>query len=156
MPVIAISKPATLTPAAEETVSTSSATKTVPANQKAIDALPLDSGTWRISGIPGLYVRCRAKSKSFFLQRRVRGTLIKQSLGALTMKDAKEKALSSWSGMRRKPALGQTTFAQTFEAYMEQATLATATVTNYRINFTTYLQDWHQRPVRDIGTERED
>jgi integrase len=39
---------------------------------------------------------------------------------------------------------------------MEQATLAAATVSNYRVNFSVYLQDWHQRPMRDIGTDREE
>jgi hypothetical protein len=38
--------------------------KMVEANQKAVDALPLNSGTWRVDGVPGLYLRCRAQSKS--------------------------------------------------------------------------------------------
>jgi hypothetical protein len=28
--------------------------KSVEANQKAIDSLPLNSGTWRVDGVPGL------------------------------------------------------------------------------------------------------
>ena len=42
--------------------------KMVAANQKAIDLLPLDSGTWRVAGVPGLYLRCRAKRprKNYF------------------------------------------------------------------------------------------
>jgi hypothetical protein len=51
-------------------------TKAVEANQKAIDELALGSGTWRVEGVRGLYVRCRAQAKSFFLQRRVDGYLM--------------------------------------------------------------------------------
>jgi hypothetical protein len=55
--------------------------KVVAANQKAIDALPLNSGTWRVEGGRGLYVRCRATTKSFAVERRVKGLLIKETLG---------------------------------------------------------------------------
>jgi len=48
-------------------------TKIEAANQKAVDALLLNGGMWRVKEIPGLYVRCRAQSKSFILQRCVRG-----------------------------------------------------------------------------------
>ena len=30
--------------------------KMVEANQKAVDALPFNSGMWRVEGVPGLYV----------------------------------------------------------------------------------------------------
>ena len=49
--------------------------KTVEASQKTIDGLPLNSGKRRVEGIPGLYVRCRDKTKSFFIQRRFEGRL---------------------------------------------------------------------------------
>ena len=39
--------------------------KRVEANQKAIDALPQASGTWRVEGVPGLYLRCRVRAKVF-------------------------------------------------------------------------------------------
>jgi integrase len=133
-------------------------TKSVLPNQKAIDALPFDSGDWRVEGISGLYVRCRATSKSFRLERRVKGTLIKQTLGPITMKEAKElMANGAYGGIGQKLApTVHVTFAQAFESYMEQAELAPATIKNYRVNFTTYLKDWHDRPVADIGTQRED
>src|ERR1035441_5406303 len=81
--------------------------KMVESNQKAIDALPFDSGTWRVEGVPGLYLRCRAKTKSFFIQRRVGGVLVKETLGELPMKRARAAAMSTWSKMRPKPAKGQ-------------------------------------------------
>jgi integrase len=148
MPVIAIRKHAK---AAEQPPAPR--TKTVEGSQKAIDALPLNSGAWRIAGVPGLYVRSRRTSKSFYVQRRVRGELVRENLGALSMKDAKEKAMAKWGGMRRPP--GHATFAQAFSGYIEQRTLAAATVKNYRVSFDTYLEDWHTRSLREIGEGRE-
>ena len=55
--------------------------KTVEANQKAVDALPFNSGMWRVEGVPGLYVRCRAQSKTFRLERRIDSTLVKKDAG---------------------------------------------------------------------------
>lgn len=133
-----------------------SRTKLVESNQKAIDALPLNSGTWRVAGIPGLYLRARRTSKSFYVQRRVRGKLMKESLGPLTMKEAKERAMNTWGGMKRDGSKVHVTFTQAFTAYMEQKSFADATVLNYRENFDQHLKEWHDRPIRDIGTERED
>ena len=62
------------------------APKTVEANQKAIDELPLNSGSWRVRGVPGLYVRARRVSKSFMLVRRVRGKLVQRIIGQMTLK----------------------------------------------------------------------
>src|SRR5215831_6015101 len=62
--------------------------KVVAANQKAIDALPLGSGMWTVDGVMGLFVRCRAQSKSFLIQRRVHGKLVKETLGQMPVKQA--------------------------------------------------------------------
>src|SRR3954469_4435114 len=97
--------------------------KAVEGNQKAIDALPFDSGTWRVEGVPGLYLRCRAKTKSFFLQRRVRGVLVKETLGALPMKKARAAAMNTWSSM--KPKVGDAvTLAAALAHYLEDKQLA--------------------------------
>ena len=61
----------------------SAPTKEVEGNQKSIDALPLSSGMWKVRGETGLYVRCRVASKSFMLQRRINGDLVKVMLGAV-------------------------------------------------------------------------
>src|SRR5450759_4159882 len=100
MPITVIGK----VPAAESS-------KTVGANQKAIDALPDNSGTWNVEGLPGLYVRCRSKTKSFFLQRRIRGTLVKQTLGPQSMRQARAKAMATWSGMKPQTASNAVTLA---------------------------------------------
>src|SRR4051812_15071804 len=75
--------------------------KSVAATQKAVDALPLGSGTWRVEGIPGMYVRCRANSKSFFIQRRREGRLVMQTLGPVPVREAKEKAMCGWGVLKK-------------------------------------------------------
>jgi integrase len=131
-------------------------TRIVDANQKSVDALPLNSGTWRVAGIPGLYLRCRATSKSFFVHRRVNGVLVKKTLGPLGMKDAKSEALAAWGDMRKPSTSGGQTLKQAFDDYLESNTdLAEATVKNYRSNFDEMLESWHRRAVRDIGLDRE-
>ncbi|MEJ5370308.1 MAG: hypothetical protein WHT08_18510, partial [Bryobacteraceae bacterium] len=55
--------------------------KVVEPTQAAIDALPLGSGDWVVRGIPGLVIRCGARSKTFRLIRRVAGRQVKRVLG---------------------------------------------------------------------------
>jgi integrase len=145
MPVLPIRKPAT------ETES-----KAVAANQKAIDALPLDSGTWRVAGVPGLYLRCRAKSRSFFIQRRVRGALIKETLGTLTMKEAKEASMKAWGKLEPKPSPHQVvTLGMVIDRYLEEKQLADETKKNYRKNADSHLREWKDRSMREVGEDRE-
>ena len=95
------------------------ATKLVAGNQKAIDALALDSGMWKIEGLPGLYVRCRKTSKSFLQQRRVDGVLVKQVLGPISMKLAKEKAMDRWNAIAPTvPADDKVRLGAAIEAYI--------------------------------------
>lgn len=130
-------------------------TKAVPANQKAIDALPFDSGTWRVEGVTGLFVRCRAHTKSFYIQRRVLGTLVKETLGELPMKRAREKAMKVWSALKVKPASGKAvTLEAAVERYIEEKALAPKTVKNYRYNVERYLKDWSGRALHDVGNDR--
>ncbi|MEO8372539.1 MAG: hypothetical protein ABI806_25355, partial [Candidatus Solibacter sp.] len=127
--------------------------KAVAANQKAIDALPFDSGTWRVEGVPGLYLRSRAKTKSFFLQRRVRGQLVKGTLGSMSMKRARAAAMKTWSGM--KPKAGDAvTFAAALAHYLEDKQLAEKTRFNYKYNADRYLKDWMGRSLEAIGDDR--
>ena len=128
--------------------------KAVAANQKAIDALPFDSGTWRVEGVPGLYLRCRAKTKSFFLQRRVRGVLVKETLGALPMKRARAGAMATWSGMKPKPAGDAVTLAVALDLYLQDKQLAEKTRFNYRYNADRYLKSWTGRSLQAIGEDR--
>ena len=128
--------------------------KMVAANQKAIDLLPLDSGTWRVAGVPGLYLRCRAKVKSFILQRRVRGVLVKETLGALPMKRARAAAMATWSTMKPQAAGNAVTLAMALDLYFQDKQLAEKTRANYRYNADRYLKSWTGRSLQAIGEDR--
>lgn len=134
-------------------------TKIVEANQKSIDALALNSGTWKVQGIPGLYVRARATSKSFMLQRRIDRDLVRLMLGSLTMKAAKEQAMKRWGILERKPADGAAlTLGAAIEQYVEAKTAAgkmgpkTASIARY--NAERYLDRWKQRTLESVGKDR--
>ena len=129
-------------------------TKTVAANQKAVDELPLNSGTWRIDGVPGLYVRARAESKSFFLQRRVQGELVKRTLGQMTVKAARAEAMKEWTRLKPAPAGGRKTFEQAFDEYLEQKELAPKTRDLYKYNLERYFSRLKGRALEDIGGDR--
>src|ERR1017187_7138521 len=143
MPVTAIRK----TTAAE-------ASKMVAANQKAIDALPFDSGTWRVEGVPGLYLRCRSKTKSFMLQRRVRGVLVKETLGPQSMKQARAAAMKTWSTMRPQTAGDAVTLAVALDLYLQDKQLAEKKRFNYKYNAERYLEAWTGRSLQAIGEDR--
>lgn len=138
---------------------TTDKTKLVAANQKAIDALPLNSGMWRVEGIPGLYVRCRATSRSFLQQRRVDGVLVKEVLGPLTMKRAKEKAMDRWNAIKPAPAEdNQVGLAAAIEAYIRHRVtmkkMAPKTEHLARYNAEHYLEHWKNRTLDEIGRDR--
>jgi len=135
-------------------VSPAAQRKVVTANQQAIDALPLNSGTWRVQGVPGLYVRCRAKSKSFLLQRRVRGKLVKYTLGPMPLKLARAEALKLWHQLRPAPVGGKKTLEQALAEYLGQRPLSPKTRAIYQYNAERYLADWMARPLEEIGQDR--
>lgn len=130
------------------------ATKTVEANQKAIDDLLLNSGTWRVEGVPGLYVRCRTRTKSFFVQRRVHGALVKRTLGQVTLKAARAGAMREWTRLKPRPAGGRVTLEQAYEEYVSQRELAPKTREVYGYNLEHYLTNWKGRALEDIGNDR--
>jgi integrase len=142
-------------PVALEVADEAPKAKVVAANQKAIDKLPLNSGTWRIEGIAGLFVRCRAQSKSFYIQRRVQKQLVKETIGEVSMKKAKEKAAKSWTAMKPKPAPQDVvTLEIAIDRYLEDKQLAESTRTNYKYNAKEYLADWKPRAMHDVGEDR--
>lgn len=129
--------------------------KSIEATQKAVDSLELNSGTWRVEGIPGLYLRCRAKSKSFFLQRRVEGELVKETLGELSVKAAKAAALKTWNQLKPKPAAdGTLTLEAAIEQYLDAKALAPKTRRLAKYNTKRYLDRWKSRSLEDIGKDR--
>jgi integrase len=128
--------------------------KAVAATQKAVDALPFNSGTWRVRGISGLYLRCRAVTKSFYIQRRIKGDLVKSTLGELALKDARAAAMKEWGLLKPVPAGGRKTFEQAFAEFITQRDLAAKTKELYNFNADHYLIDWKPRALEDIGRDR--
>lgn len=135
--------------------SAESKTRLVAANQRAIDALPLHSGVWRVEGVMGLYVRCRAQSKSFILHRRVQGKLVQETLGEMPIKRAREKAMELWRALKPKAAAHEVvTLDAAIERYLEEKTLAPKTKDNYKYNRDHYLKGWKDRSLHDVGNDR--
>lgn len=136
------------------------ATKLVEANQKSIDALPLNSGMWKVKGTPGLYVRARATSKSFMLQRRIGGDLVKVMLGPATMKNAKEAAMRQWGTLASKETQDSAvlTLGAAVDQYIEVKTaagkMAPKTEQIARYNVERYLHHWRDRTLEEIGNNR--
>lgn len=131
------------------------ATKTVAANQKAVDELPFNCGSWRVEGVPGLYVRCRARVKSFRVERRIRGRLVKANLGPISVKRARALAMKVWSGMKAKPAAHEVVTLETaIEAYLAEKDLAPKTAALYKYNAGRYLKEWLGRGLAEIGEDR--
>ena len=136
------------------------AIKLVEANQKSVDALPLNSGMWKVKGFPGLYVRARARSKSFMLQRRIDGDLVKAMLGPLTMKAAKEEAMRQWGGLERKEAAAGDvlTIGAAIEQYVvakvSAGKMAPKTAELARYNAGRYFIRWKDLTLSEIGKNR--
>ena len=147
MPVVAIRKPQPKTK-----------TKLVKATQKALEELRLNSGMWRVEGIPGLYVRCRATSKSFVQQRRVDGVLVKEVLGPLTMKKAKEKAMDRWNAIRPAAPDDDVQLGAAITVYIEHRLsmnkMAPATKNLAEYNADHHLESWKKRTLDEVGRDR--
>ena len=133
--------------------------KTVAANQKSIEELSYNSGIWRVEGVMGLYVRCRAQSKSFILHRRVQGTLVQETLGQISdkfkLKQARDKATKIWTALKPKPAAQDVvTLGIAIDRYVEEKTLSQKTKTIHKYNRDRYLKDWTDRSLRDVANDR--
>jgi|GEM_PF-1273910 len=133
-------------------------TKRVAGNQKAVDALPLNSGDWRVEGEHGLYVRCGASSRSFFQQRRVDGELVREYFGAVTVKKAKQLATSRWNDIRPPAQDDDVRLGAAIEAYIRHRVsmnkMAEKTENIARYNAERYLTAWKDRTLEQIGSER--
>jgi integrase len=130
------------------------AKKTVRPVQREIDALPLASGDWSVAGVPGLYVRCGVRAKTFRLQRRVRGRIIWRVLGQVTVAEARRIAMTEWAKLRPKPAQNRVTLAEAWQRYVSEKSLAPKTRFLFEYNLNKYLADWKGRPLEEIGEDR--
>jgi integrase len=150
MPVIAIRK--------QRATAKKRRKQPVEATQKAIEALPLNSGSWKVAGIKGLFVRCRAQSKSFYLERRVNGKIKPVTLEATTMREAKEEALKVYVEIKERPfrAPGEITFETAFKNYLavNEGKLKPRTVKEYTKQFDRYLKAWHGYTLKFMGSDK--
>lgn len=113
--------------------------KTVRATQAAIDSLPYNSGTWRIEGSMGLYIRCRAKTKSYLVQRKVNGRLVQRVPGTMTLAQARREAQKIWRDLKPAPPDGRLTLEAAWAQYLNEKNLAPKTQKLYREHLDRYL-----------------
>jgi len=130
--------------------------KTVPAKQAAIDALPYGSGDWVVQGVPGLVVRCGARTKVFRVLRRIAGRQVKRVLGELSLAEAKRAALMVWRDLKPKPAGARPipTLREALESYLAEKELAPRTAEGYRYMVEKYLADWLDRRLDVLAMDR--
>lgn len=128
--------------------------KSVRCRQEEIDRIPPGTGDWRVSDVPGLYLRAGAREKSFRLQRRIGGKLVTVVLGPLSAAEARRAAMKQWAALKPRPAEGRTTLREAFEAYITEKALSETTVKLYRYCFAKYWQRWAERELEEIGHSR--
>lgn len=102
----------------------------------------------------GLYVRCRAKSKSFLVQRKVNGKVIQKVIGQVGLAEARRQAQRIWTSLRPPAVDGKLTLAEAWARYLEEKPLAEATRRLYRYNLRAYLSAWSGRSLEDLGNDR--
>jgi len=129
-------------------------TKIVPAIQAVIDALPPNSGWWRIQGSMGLYVRSRAKVKSYMVQRKVRGRLVQKHLGPMPLSKARREAQRIWNSLKPAGPTSKLTLGEAWNRYVEERPLSPKSRTLYRENLKRYLSNWAGRTLEAIGEDR--
>jgi hypothetical protein len=127
------------------------AKKTVRPVQREIDALPLGSGDWSVAGIPGLVVRCGRRSKSFRLQRRVRGKVVWRVLGQITVAEARRAAMSEWVRLKPRPPQTRITLAEAWQRCLSEKRLSEKSRFLFQYNLDRYLADWKNRTLEEIG-----
>jgi len=135
-------------------------TQSVNATQKAVDAVRFDSGTWRVEGVKGLYLRSHKASKSYFLQKRIRGKLVKVSLKAAKVKQAEAEAMALFGTLKPKPAVGEVwTLQKAFDDFMgakfPKDSSSSETIRTHTGNFERHLKNhWGKISLVDLGNNR--
>ena len=129
-------------------------TKTVAPLQRAVDALPYGSGDWSVAGVPGLFLRCGARTKTYRLQRRVRGRLVWRVLGEMSLAQARRAAMTEWARLKPRAPQGRVTVAEAWRSYLDEKRLAPKTRFLYEYNLQKYLGGWKDRTLHDVGEDR--
>lgn len=130
--------------------------KVVEADQKAIDALPADSGEWKVKGILGLLVWCGRNKRAFRLVRRVNKRLVKKTLRAQSLAEARREAMRVWKTLTPPPPDAQPvpTLQEALEAYISSKSLAARTGADYSATLRRYLGDWLGRRLDTLAADR--
>ena len=132
------------------------AKKAVPAKQAAIDSLPYRSGDWVVQGVPGLVVRCGARTKVFRVVRRIGGRQVKRVLGELSLAEARRAAMQVWRDLKPKPAGAAPipTLREALESYLREKELAPRTAEDYRYTLEKYMPDLLDRRLDVLALDR--
>ncbi len=102
----------------------------------------------------GLYLRCRAKTKSFMVQRRVGGRLVQRVLGPVTLAAARRKAQVVWTQMKPKPEGGVPTLEEAWHVYVQERELAETTRKEYQHLLKYVPETWRRRTLDQAGQDR--
>lgn len=130
--------------------------KVVEASQAVIERLPADSGEWKVKGILGLLVWCGRHKRTFRLVRRVRGRLVKRTLAARSLAEARREAIYVWRSLAPRPPGAEPipTLAEALEAYTANKNLAERTRAEYQATIRRYLSDWLDRRLDALAADR--
>ena len=130
--------------------------KLVEAEQRAIDALPASSGEWKVKGVLGLLVWCGATTKSYRLVRRVNKRLVKKTLAAESLAEAKREAIRVWKALKPKPPGAEPipTLAEALAAYLAGKRLAEKTRADYQRFLRRCMADWLDRRLDALAADR--
>jgi len=130
--------------------------KVVEAEQRAIDALPAESGEWKVKGCLGLLVWCGATQKSYRLVRRVNRRLAKKTLAASTLAEARREAMRVWKSLKPKPPGEEPvpTLEQAVAAYLAGKRLAEKSRADYERFLRRCMADWFDRRLDALAADR--
>jgi integrase len=130
--------------------------KVVEASQAAINDLLPESGEWKVRGVLGLLVWKGKHSTSFRLVRRIHGRLVKRTLAARSLAEARREAIRVWKSLTPPPPDAQPmpTLRQAVEAYITSKTLAARTREEYAETICRYLADWLDRRLDALAADR--
>ncbi|GIU73075.1 MAG: hypothetical protein KatS3mg004_0162 [Bryobacteraceae bacterium] len=141
-------------PRSPEAVSAAEAKKTIRCRQDDVDQVPLASGDWSVEDVPGLILRAGATTKSWRLQRRIGGRLVKVVLGPMIAAEARRRAMQEWARLKPRPQDGRITLGEAWERFLAERRLARATRGLCQWNFRKHLAAWQGRALEDIGNDR--
>ena len=105
--------------------------------------------------IPGLFLRCRAKPRRFILQRRVQRQLVKETIGSLPLKRARDKAMRALDRAETQTRGGRGSHARDCDQALPGRKTARAESPRRTIATTCeHLADWAARGLHDVGNDR--